>query len=261
MKENGDVLAEDLPLSTLTQRCVLKYGEEVLESLFQEALASLPETTTPPLVGALARFVTPGVHVTLVWRPHLERAVADAHPGKTVYAVQPSFTGAGGKPRVVKRAAGAAVWRMEPALPRRFDLDQEIVVLRLFGGDSAEARPIFSKPILTDDAHIQGVLGVEGSQPPLWLQELLSRPRIQPCLFVGLSALDWRHRLLLSWLLDKRSAPQGSLALLPARVDPDEPGIWESGGGLPGAGRIVALQEDPAALVPALDAHTPGGAP
>src|SRR5262249_18725804 len=59
MKGNGDVLAEDIPLSTLTQRCVLKYGEEVLESLFQEAHASLSETAIPPLIGAIARFVTP----------------------------------------------------------------------------------------------------------------------------------------------------------------------------------------------------------
>jgi hypothetical protein len=148
---------------------------------------------------------------------------------------------------------------MEPLLPRRFDLEKEIVVIRLFGGYSAEPRPIFSKPILTEDDHMLGAVGIEGSQPPGWMQELLARPRIQPCLFVGLSVLDWRHRLLLHWLYDKRPAPHGSLALLPPTAAADEAGIWDSGGGLPGGGRIAAIQEDPAQLAPALDAFAPGG--
>ncbi len=259
MQENGEASLPGLSLHALTQRCTLKYGQEVLHSIFQDSLANTAVAETPPLLSALARFVTPGVHFTLLWRPYLERALADRHPQKTLYAIQPSVLNASGKPRVVKRAAGAAAWKMEPGLPRRFDLEQEIVVIRLYGGYSAEPRPIFSPPILTEDDLLLGALGIEGNQPPGWVQELLARPRIQPNLFVGLSVLDWRHRMLLAWLYDRRPAPQGSLALLPPSTDADEMGIWESGGGLPGASRIAAVQEDPAQLAAALDDHTPGG--
>jgi hypothetical protein len=261
MKDNGKAVAGGQPLSTLTQRCTLELGQEVLHTLFQDALGDASPPGAAPLVDALARFVGPGVHLTLLWRPHLERALADKHPDTTVYAVQPSIATASARPRVVKRAAGATAWKMEPTLPRRFDLDREIVVIRLYGGYSAEARPIFSPPVLTEDDHLLGAVGVEGNPPPAWMQELLARPRIKPCLLVGLSVLDWRHRLLLQWLYDRRPAPQGSLALLPPSAAPDEAGIWDSGGGLPGTGRIDAIQEDLAQLAPALDAYTPGGAP
>jgi CHAT domain len=260
MKEQGETDLESMTLSALAQSCELKFGQENLHAIFQDALSSLSQAGAPPLVDALARFVTPGVHVSLLWRPYLERAIAEKHPQKTIYAIHPSVSSASGKPRVVKRTAGASVFKMEPTLPRRFDLDQEIVLIRVCGGYSAEVRPIFSPPLLTEDDHTQGSIGTEGNQPPGWMQELLARPRIRPCLFLGFSVKDWRHRLLLQWLYDRRPAPQGSLAILSPRAAADEAGIWDSGGGLPGRGRIAAIQEDPAQFVPALEAYTPAGA-
>ncbi|WP_148313632.1 CHAT domain-containing protein [Sorangium cellulosum] len=260
MQENGDTRVEGLSLSTLTQRCVLRFGQEVLHSLFQQSLTQAQPAELPPLIEALARFVRPGVHVTLLWRPHLERAVAAAHPQRTVYAIQPSMVGSSGKPRVVKRAAGATSWKMEPLLPKRFDLESEIVVLRLYGGYSAEARPIFSPPILTDDDHIHGLLGAEGLRPPTWMQELLGKPRTQSGLFLGLSILDWRHRMFLRWLYDQRPAPKDSLVLLLPDAEPAEVEIWDSGAGLPGAARIAAITEDPAQLAPLLADIDPGEA-
>jgi hypothetical protein len=198
--------------------------------------------------------------VTLLWRPYLERAIAERQPSRTVYAIQPSLGAGGGKPRVVKRAAGASVWKMEPMMPRRFDVENDIVVLRMFGGYSAEARPIFSQPVLTEDDHINGLLGVEGLNPPAWMEELLARPRIQPGLFVGLSVHDWRHRMVLRWLYDQRPAPSGSLALLAPQTDPSEPEIWDSGGGLPGTGRIAPIIEELDQLASLLEELEPGAA-
>jgi hypothetical protein len=40
-------------------------------------------------------------------------------------------------------------------------------------------------------------------------------------------------------------------------ADPSEPEIWESGGGLPGGGRIVSVTEDPEQLVSQLEALAP----
>jgi hypothetical protein len=260
MKENGDGVTEGMSLSALTQRCSLRFGQEVLHSLFQQALMASLETPAPPLVGALGRLVYPGVHITLLWRPYLERAIAEKQPHRTVFAIQPSLLSSGGKPRIVKRAAGASVWKMEPALPRRFDLENEIVVLRLYGGYSAEPRPIFSHPLLTEDDYINGLLGAEGFRPPTWMEELLAKPRILPGLFLGLSVLEWRHRMLLRWLYDQRPAPKDSLAILAPIVDANEPEIWDSGGGLPGTGRIGSICEDPAQLAALLDAVAPGEA-
>lgn len=146
-------------------------------------------------------------------------------------------------------------------MPRRLDLDNEIVVLRMYGGYTAEARPIFSQAVLTEDDYVHGLLGAEGLKPPSWMAELLTRPRHQPGLFVGLSILDWRHRLLLRWLYDQRPAPEASLAILTPKVDPSEPEIWESGGGLPGPGRIASILEDPADLAPLLSAFGAGQNP
>lgn len=253
MKEGGDTAAAILSLSALTQRCALRFGQESLHMLFQQALMASLEEPVPPLAGALARLAAPGVHITLLWRPHMERAIAEAHPQRNVFAIQPSLLGASGKPLVVKRAAGAAAWRMEPVLPRRFELDSDVVILRLYGGYSAGPRPIFSHPVLTEDDHIHGLLGAIGLDPPVWMEELLSRPRVQPGLFVGLSALDFRHRMLMRWLYDQRQAPSDSLAILTTDADASEPEIWEGGCGLPGGGRIASVIEDPE-LIPQLDA-------
>lgn len=262
MQENGEANLEGLSLSALTQRCMLRFGQEVLhslfQSLFQQALTGSAQVPLPPLVDALSRFITPGVHVTLLWRPYLERAIAERHPQRTVYAIQPSPSGASGKPRVVKRAAGATVWKMEPVMPKRFDLESEIVVLRLYGGYSAEPRPVFSPPQLTEDDHIHGLLGADGLRPPAWMEELLARPRTQPGLFVGLSILDFRHRMLLRWLYDQRPAPRDSLAVLGLTAASNETEIWDSGGGLPGTARIAAITEDFAQLASQLDAFNPG---
>ncbi|WP_437672936.1 CHAT domain-containing protein [Sorangium sp. So ce131] len=256
MKESGDTAPEALSLSALTQRCALRFGQESLHVLFQQALMTSLEEPVPPLARALARLIAPGVHITLLWRPHLERAIAEAHPQRNVFAIQPSLLGTGGKPLVVKRAAGAAAWKMEPVLPRRFDLDSDLMILRLYGGYSAGPRPIFSHPVLTEDDHIHGLLGALGVDPPVWMEELLARPRVQPGLFVGLSALDFRHRMLLRWLYDQRQAPNDSLAILTPDADRGEPEIWETGCGLPGGGRIASVIEDPE-LVPQLDAFVP----
>jgi hypothetical protein len=147
---------------------------------------------------------------------------------------------------------------MEPLVPKRFDLESEIVILRLYGGYSAEPRPIFSQPVITEDDHIGGLPGSEGAELPAWLEELLPKPRTQSGLFVGLSVLDFRHRMLLRWLYDQRPAPRDSLAILTPASDGGEAEIWESGGGLPGTGRIAAITEDPAQLAPLLDGLDPG---
>jgi hypothetical protein len=111
--------------------------------------------------------------------------------------------------------------------------------------------------VLTEDDHIHGMLG---ERPPQWLEELLAWPRTQPGLFLGLSVLDWRNRLLMRWLYDQRPAPKDSLTILGQNVDPAEPEIWDTGGGLPGTSRIAAIIEEQDDLAKELDSFAKGAA-
>ncbi len=253
LKENNDIVDSSMAFGAITQRCVMRWGGEVLHSLFQQTIAGSSSENLPPFIRALGALVPPGVHVTLAWRPYLEKAIAEQQPQKTIYAIQASLSGNNTKPRIIRRAAGTTVWKMEPSLPKYFDVDDDIVVLRMYGGYSPEVRPIFSPPVLTEDDHVHGLLG---ERPPQWLEELLARPRIQPALLIGLSAFDWQSRLLLWWLYDKRPAPKDSVIVLTSKVDPTEPEVWDSDGGLPGMGRVAAVMADPSELALGLEGLT-----
>jgi hypothetical protein len=219
------------------QHCAMRYSVDVLHSIFQTATLEQMQGPPPPFAEAMGRLVPPGVHITLLWQPHLERAIAAAQPQRTIYVIQPSLRSSG-KARVIKRPAGAAAWKMEAAMPGRIDFNNDILVLRIYGGYSAEARPIFSQPLLTEDDHLFSLKNFG------WLEELLSQPRTRPGLFAGLSLRKWRHRMLLRWLYDERPPPKDSLALVSPVADPNEPAIWDSGGWLEGAGRVAVVTEE-----------------
>jgi hypothetical protein len=259
MDENGDPADPAAPLSTLAERCFLRFGPDVLHSLFQQALTASMSAPASPLVSSLGRLLPPGVHVTLLWHPSLERAVAEQQPDRTVYAIQPALAQPGGKPRVVKRAAGTTGWKVEPVMPKHFDAQRDVVVLRVYGGYSAEPRPILSMPLVTEDDHLYPMLTGGGVGSPPWMSEILARPRIQPGLFVGLSVHYAGHRALLRWLYDQHPAPEGSLAILAPDAAGDA-GIWDSGGAFPGTGRVAVITEDPADLAPLLSGVERAGA-
>lgn len=82
-----------------------------------------------------------------------------------------------------------------------------------------------------------------------WLQN-------RPVLCLGVSALDWRHRMLLRWLFNQRPPPQGSLAILGASPRPRP--RWEKrGAGLPGVGHFKVVQQPTDTLVDALRGALP----
>lgn len=100
--------------------------------------------------------------------------------GKNVYPIQPSLR-ASGKPRVANRAAGTNAWKMEASVPSRLDVDNDIVILRVYGGYSPEARPIISQPLLTEDDHLFSLKNLS------WVDDMLSLPRTRPGLLAGLT--------------------------------------------------------------------------
>ncbi len=234
-----------LSLAALAQRCELRFGLEKLSELFQDTFWDKLDAPPSPLFAALARQVRPGVHVTLLWFSALERALAAAHPDMTIYGIQPSIRDSAGKPRIVKRARGASAWTRESGLPKSFDFKTDIVVVRVYGGYLPEPRPIFTGAMLTEDDHLNGLISASGFRPPAWAEELVGRMRLQPALFVSLSVLEWRHRMLLRWLFDHKPAPPGSLTILDPSAGKPEQEIWtKRGGGLPGKGSVGVIRED-----------------
>jgi CHAT domain-containing protein len=254
LSEDGDSGLRDASLGVLAQRCLLRFGKEKLYELFQEALIDTLSEPCPRLVAALARVLRPGVHVTLLWRPLLESAVADQQPGRTIHVIQPPLLGGAERPRVFVRAANASRWQKQQYLPGQLDLDADIVILRLYGGYPPERQPIFTSAMITEDDHIHGLIGMEGLRPPAWSTELMAWLRMRPALFANLSVLQWQHRMLLHWLYDRHPAPGNSVAVLELAADRVEQDIWHRGGGLPGQSRIAALCQDADALADTLDA-------
>jgi hypothetical protein len=249
-RDQGDRSEPWMSLSALTQRYALRFGHGRLHTLFQDALIGRAASPAPPLVDALAHVIRPGVHVTLCWLPVLERALARKKPALRILVLQPSLLDAEAPPLVFERPAGNAAWKAVSLPP--LDLRADIVVLRLYGGyygdHAPEAQARFTTPLLTEDDQLYGLIGAEGFHPPDWADEIIAELRLRPGLFAGLSALDWRHRMLLRWLYDQAPAPRGSVALIRPEADPAEPDIWNRGGGLPGTGKIAAVREDPDAL-------------
>jgi CHAT domain-containing protein len=254
LTDGDDGADPGLPLCALTQRCALRFGEETLSSLFQQATLGGLRAAAPPLIEALGRQLGPGVHTTLLQLPLLESVVARAQPSRMLYAVQPPVRGVVGRPRVVKRDPGAPTWKLIPALPKELALERDMVILRLSGGYTPERAPIFTSPALTEDDYIQGLIGLEGLRVPEWANELLAVLRSRPALFADLSVHAFQHRMLLRWLFDQRPVPKDSLAILDPGADTADVEIWESGAGLPGAGCIGVVRAERGALAAQLDA-------
>jgi CHAT domain-containing protein len=261
LRDDGDSGLRDAPLGVLAQRCLLRFGKTTLDELFQEALIDTLGVPCPRLVAALARVLRPGVHVTLLWRPLLESAVADLQPGKNIHVIQPPLLGGTERPRVFLRAAGSSGWEKQEYVPRQLNLDADIVILRLYGGYPPARQPVFTGAMITEDDHIHGLIGMEGLRPPAWSNKLMGWLRMHPALFTGLSVLEWQHRMLLHWLYDRHPAPSSSVVALDPAADPAEQEIWQRGGGLPGQSRIAPLCQDADALASALDAFEPEAQP
>jgi hypothetical protein len=239
------------PPHALAQQFALQGGRMKLDRLFQRTLQAVHgHADAPALIDALAPHLRPGVHTTLLWLPLLEHAIARCHPDKPLYVIQPGPPGHEERRLIMVRKHGEDDWEELDSLPR-LKLEEAFVVLRLYGGYSPEAQPMLMSPQLTEDDHIQGLFELRYIVPPEWENLIMGWIRTRPVMCVGVSALDWRHRMLLRWLYDQRPPPIGSLAVL-AEGRP-EAEIWEKrGGGLPGTGQFAVVQESTDALVDAL---------
>jgi len=248
LRRAGEGEFESIPLHSLAERYALLAGRIKLDRLFQRELRKIQSKyDAPSIVDALTRHLGPGVHTTLLWLPFLEHVLARHHPDRRLFVIQPAQDG---RRLVMVRNPGADDWEEIDDLPR-LRLEEDMVIVRVFGGYSPEEAPILTRPRITEDDHIQGLFELRYIVPPEWENAIMGWIRTRAVLCVGMSALDWRHRTLLRWCFDQRPPPPGSVAVLAEEQAEDE--IWtKRGAGLPGASTFTVVRMEMSALVSAL---------
>jgi hypothetical protein len=225
-----------MPLSMLAQHFALRIGEDALGQEFQDVFGTVEYM--PPLADTLSRSLSAGVHVTLLHLPVLELALARHRPELTINVIQPSWQEAGSF-TVFRREGGLQRWeRLHDEVPPAFEVERELVVLRLCAGYLPPK--LFSRPVLTEDDYLLGARGLEHVLPPELTDPVLGVLKRRPALLMGLSMLSWSHRMLLHHLFGGAPLPRDSLAI----VDPRslEHDIWESGKGLPGSQGVMVFE-------------------
>lgn len=239
--KSGERDAARLGLSALAERYSLRHGKGKLNRLFQKTVGSTVELPVPAFVRTLAGALRPGAHTTLLWLPFLEHALAERHPKSTIYVVQPAAPGSGEQRLVLVRRPGKTEWEEDDDPPPDVDLARDFMILRLYGGYSPEAQPVLTTPQLTEDDHIQGLLDLRDLFPTDWECQFVGWLRAHPMLCAGISLLEWRHRMLLRWLLDQRPPSRVSVAVV--SPEDNEKEIWDRGaGGLFGQGTVRAVE-------------------
>jgi hypothetical protein len=240
LSRSGERDLGQLGLSALAQRFFLRHGKGKLNRIFQKTIGSAVELSVPPFVQALSEALPPGAHTTLLWLPLLEHALSARHKDRNIYVVQPAAPGSGESRLVMVRRAGAQAWEEDDDPPPDVDLQRDFMILRLYGGYSPEVQPVLANPQLTEDDHIQGLMELRELFPTDWEDQFVGWMRSHPLLCAGISVLEWRHRMLLRWLLDQRPPSRVSVAV----IDPEsgEKEIWDRGaGGLFGQGTVRAV--------------------
>jgi hypothetical protein len=216
-------VGSQMSMSALAQRFAMHRGAGKLGAEFQRAFRG--GAPPPPFIDAVASFIGPGVHVTLLRHPWFEIGLAEQQPDRTIYVIQPNEKGT----LMLRREAGASDWEDLDAPPAAFDPDEDILLFRPFGGYTPEH--IFARPYLTEDDYVHGLGKLTEALPCDLADVALSTLSFRPVLFIGLSMHTIQHRMLLHQFYP-RGVPSGSLAVL----DPEEAerGLWERGAGLPG---------------------------
>jgi hypothetical protein len=249
-KIDGKPPSPALPLPTVAQRFVFRHGSTKLGMEFQDACqVSGP---SPPLLDEVAHRAGPGIHVSLLRHPVLEEALARCHPDRTLSVILPHDQAAA----VCQRRAHGTTWDRLDEAPK-IDLDQEIVVLRLYRG--LTPRRLFIAPLLTEDDYLFDLPELDSVLPRPLVDALLCSLYARPALCLGLSLEAWDHRVALHRLFRRRPLGVGSLAVL----DPGDPQreLWGGGAGLPGKAGVAVVEaaEDQLAAMLARSGPRAGG--
>jgi hypothetical protein len=249
LQEASWTSSEALPMSALAQRYALRFGDDELSPRFQEAVGdAIPSM---PLVEALARWLQPGFHITLLRQPVLELALAAHQPKRPLYVIQPLHT----KDRslLIRQHVLGKGWVPLEKLPATLDMMRDLVLVRLYRGYLPDR--VLGPPLLTEDDFLRHVRELESVLPLTLADEVLSTLDSQPALLLGMSLLAWDHRHLLQCLF-KRALPRRSTVLLePGDATGDS---WREGRGLPRNVGIEPVHASFPELAALLDELEPG---
>jgi hypothetical protein len=226
LRETSRAVHEALPLSALTQRYALQFGEDALSDRFQTAFQEAEPSL--PLVEAVAKRLGPGVHMTLLRSPALEEALVRQQPGRPLYVLQPSRSG--DRSVLTLQHVQGQGWVKLKKPPESVDPQRDTVLLRLYRGYLPNR--VLGPPMLTEDDFLQGVRDLESLLPPTLAMPIQSTLARRPALLLGLSLVSWDHRHLLHTLFRRRPLPEGSTVL--CEPGDSEAKAWQLGRGLPG---------------------------
>jgi hypothetical protein len=220
--QEGERIPDGLSLSSLAQRYELQFEEERLDKEFQDVFGHAAAEV--PLIAALALKLEPGVHITLQRLPVLEMALARHQPQRTLYVIQPPKPGRS-EVTVLRRGGEGTQWDSVSIrqLPDELDPEQDLIVLRLYRGYLPPS--VFMRPLLTEDDYLLGVTGLDTLLGKDLADPLMGVLNTRPALLLGISMLEWHHRILLYRLFGPRPLQSGSMVVL-------EPGerereLWE----------------------------------
>lgn len=222
------------PLNAVAQRHWMQYGDAAFRRVFHDLFPQSARPPVPDYISALARRLSPGIHVTLLWFPLLEQALIDHHsqtPGllkPRIYVVQAAI-GPGERSHLSEYDFTYREWLQPADSIHEFDFSRDFLLLRMYRGQTADGTMPLS-PLLTEDDHLQSIDGI--FSPFIEnIDDFLLHIRDVPALAVGISAREWAHRWLLGWLFDRKKFPKGSVAILDTEAPVREQQSWWQQGG------------------------------
>jgi hypothetical protein len=260
-KKVGD-LPRELSMSALTQHYALRCGEGNLFLEFQKVFGK--PAAELPLIGALARKLPPGIHITLPRMPLLELALEKHQPERRILVIQPPLPeeeqlSVIQPPNPEEKKITAMMWGRETTgegeeheephwrilteFPDDMDPQEDIILLRVYRGYLPEH--LYNRPLLTEDDYLLGFGELKDLFPPQKVKPesvdaMLRELKDRPALLLGLSMLTWHHRMLLHRIFGTRPLSQDSLVVL----DPgdSEQELWALGRSLPGRRGVRVLE-------------------
>lgn len=243
--------SEALPMSSLAQRYELLKNRKALRRWFAEQFRADPSQEVP-LVWELARWLKPGVHISLLRQPVLELALAERQPELSIWVIYPNLTD---DSLFIQSRLPGKTWVDEDVLPSSSELDKGVVLLRLYNGYSV--KELLEEPLLTEDDFLRIMgefMGIIDREAQHLGDKLLATVNHRPSLLLGLSLLSWDHRHLLRYLLGGQLTRESTVLLEPGDHTAD---AWREKKGVPVASSFKVLQREFSELAQILEGATP----
>jgi len=212
------------PLSQLMQQLELLYEREELKTVVSQVLGEMGLSSkyeAPTNISGLAKLMGPGLVINLIWFPFFEEALAKHHPEREIFMLQPKSPDQFDRMTAYHHGPGENGFHRHRGPLPRFDLQNQIVVIRLYGGLAPRIHSLIGDPVLTDDDYLENLSAINDLP-----EQLLAFLRQKPLCLAGFSPLAWSHRELLRQLTGRQPLVDGSIAVLGTHTNASERRYW-----------------------------------